>query len=273
MRLLLAASLLAFLPYINAQPPGVKLMSLNIAHARATGLSQLLQSEAQARHNLSQIAIVVRRESLDIIALQEVDRDPFWNGSFDHGEFIALQAQYPHYYTGSHQTAIQLDYGTALLSKSLLQNSQTLTFTPSLARTRKGFVISSIDWSEHENLKVDVVSLHLDFLSDSKRRREIDKLIETLEPRDVPKIIMGDFNTSYEDPRLIPHLSPELDLHTWDPMADLTTFTTLDRGLDWVLISSEFRFVDHRVLPDPLSDHRAIIAEITLRQHSDNIQL
>jgi endonuclease/exonuclease/phosphatase family metal-dependent hydrolase len=46
--------------------------------------------------------------------------------------------------------------------------------------------------------------------------------------------------------------------------ADLVTFPSTGRRVDWILVSPELRFVSHRVLPDRLSDHRAVTAEIAL---------
>ena len=134
-RPLLAAYLLLLLPDINAQPHWV---------THTTDLSQLLPSESQAGQNISQIDNLVRRESPDIVALQRVDMDSFWNGLFDHDEFFAIQAEYPLGYNGSHQTAKQLDYGTAFASTSLLQNSQIFVISPTLAKTRKVLIILAI---------------------------------------------------------------------------------------------------------------------------------
>jgi len=262
----LALSIALFASSALGEGQSIKLMSLNIAHARATGVTQLLQSDEDARENLTHIAAIVRRESPHVVAFQEIDKDSFWNGSFDHGVFIAEQANYPHVYTGSHQKLLSLDYGTALMSRSSLQQSMTISFEPPMARPGKGFVLSTINWPGKDNLPVDVVSLHLDFLTTDKRRREIDRIIKILEPRKGPKILMGDFNTEYGDPKLIPYLSKTLNLHTWQPNRNLATFPTLNSRLDWVLVSQDFEFLDYRVLSDEVSDHMAIIAEIMLRR-------
>ena len=134
-RLLLTAYLPLLLPDINAQPHWF---------TRSTGLSQLLPSESEAGQNISQIDNLVRRESPDILALQRVDMDSFWNGLFDHDEFFAIQAEYPLGYNGSHKTTKRLDYGTAFASTSLLQNSKIFVISPTLAKTRKVLIILAI---------------------------------------------------------------------------------------------------------------------------------
>ena len=134
-RPLLAAYLLLLLPDINAQPHWV---------THSTDLSQLLPSEPQAGQNISQIDNLVRRESTDILALQSADMDSFLSGLFDHDEFFAIQAEYPLGYNGSHQTAKQLDYGTAFASTSIQQNSQVFVLSPTFAKTSKVLIIFPI---------------------------------------------------------------------------------------------------------------------------------
>jgi endonuclease/exonuclease/phosphatase family metal-dependent hydrolase len=245
---------------------GIRLMTLNVAHARASGSFQLFQSDDEARSNLVSIAAVINREKPDIIAFQEIDRNSFWNGRFNHGKFIAEKVNYSNWFTGTHQSGINLDYGTGLLSKFGLQNQTSIIFKQAFARTRKGFVLSTIDWPEIDDVKVDLVSLHLDPISHSERRSELNTLLETMDHRDNLRIIMGDFNMEYGEQRaLIADLTTALDLHTWQPLEEnLVTFQRSGKRLDWILISREFEFLHHEILGDVVSDHQPVLAEITL---------
>ena len=245
---------------------GIRLMTLNVAHARARGSFQLFQTDDNARSNLVSIAAVINREKPDIIAFQEIDRDSFWNGQFNHGKFIAEKSNYSNWFTGTHQSGIKLDYGTGLMSKYGLQNQTSIIFKQPLARTRKGFVLSTIDWPERANVKVDLISLHLDPISHSQRRSELNTLLETMDHRDNLRIIMGDFNMEYEQQNaLLADLTTALDLHAWQPRGeDLVTFQRSGKRLDWILVSREFEFLRHEILSDVVSDHQAVLAEITL---------
>lgn len=241
-------------------------MTLNLGHGRARDWAKILQTGAQARSNLTRIAKVLERERPHVVALQEVDRNSFWNGRFDHGAYLAEQANYPHHFGGCHHVSSYLDYGTALLSTLDMNDRASVKFNQALARPRKGFVVSSIRWPAVPGVEVDFVSLHLDFLRPQKRRSEIAKLIETLKGRPNPKIIMGDFNTGFRQELMLTHLAAELDLHAWEPESEQhITFPSLRRRLDWVLVSKKFHFAGHRVLEDPLSDHQAVIAELELK--------
>ena len=248
------------------QANGIRLMTLNVSHGRAQSLFQIYQSEDKARSNLIGIARIISREQPLIVAFQEIDRNSFWNGHFDHGQFIADQASYNHWFSGSHQLSRRLDYGTGLMSKIDLEGRTSISFDRPFARTRKGFVLSTIDWPEKPGVTVDLVSLHLDPVSRSERRRELNKMLEVLEQRDNLRIIMGDFNMEYEQhSALIADLLTALNLHTWKPYEqDLVTYPLFGKRLDWILVSREFEFLKHEVLDDPVSDHKPVLVEVTL---------
>ena len=268
MRSLAFLTLLLFTPGAYAQTDLLKVLTLNVGHARADGPNQLLQSDDQAVEHLLRIADVLRREAPHVAALQEIDRNSFWNGRFDHTAFLADHAQYPHYFTGSHADGDQLDYGTALIAKYSLKDPSSVSFSRGFARPRKGFVLSTIDWPGRDDVEVDLVSVHLDFLSARKRRGEVATLVETLKDSENPKVVMGDLNSEYGGNRkVIPMLERELGLSTWQPQAKAVTFPRLRRRVDWVLVSPGLEIVSHEVLSDPISDHRAIVAELKLRDN------
>ena len=127
--------------------------------------------------------------------------------------------------------------------------------------------MSTINWPQAEDLRVDLVSVHLDFLSHAERQRELETLTTILESRDNLRIIMGDFNMEYDKRRnaLLPKLTAALNLHTWKPHdKKMTTYPKLSKRLDWVLVSREFKFTSYEVLEDRISDHRPVIARVTL---------
>lgn len=246
-------------------PTTMKVMTLNVAHARADGRSQLLQSSEQARQHLWRIANVLKRENPHVAAFQEIDTDSFWNGRFNHTEFVAEIAEYPHHFSGAHIQGGNLEYGTALVSRQSLKDPRSIRFNRPFARPRKGFVLSTTHWPGAEHVDVDVVSVHFDFLTKNQRKKEARKLIEALAHRDNPRIVMGDLNADYQPgSTLIPLLEQELDLTTWQPDEQMITFPRFKRRLDWVLVSDEIEIVSHEVLPDPVSDHRAVVAELRL---------
>ena len=67
---------------LAGEPALLKVMTLNVAHARSDDPAQLVQSGDHATLNLWKIVNV----------LQEIDKKSFCNGRFNHTEFLAEQA-------------------------------------------------------------------------------------------------------------------------------------------------------------------------------------
>ncbi len=240
--------------------------TLNIAHARRDGFHQLFQSTVTAIENLNAIAAMLEQREPDIVALQEADGPSFWSGSFNHVEYLADSAAFRHHVRAEHVQVPRLSYGTALLSGLALRAPLSVSFSPGLSPLSKGFVVSTIDWPGSAQLQVDVVSLHLDPFSAPVRRKQALELIETLRARGHPLILMGDFNTEWQHAESAVRMIAEtLQLKAYQPHnASLHTFPALARRLDWILISPQFEFVSHQILPDELSDHLGVLARLKL---------
>jgi len=246
--------------------PALTVMTLNIAHGRGDSFHQLLQRSDTTLANLETIATLFKTTDADVIALQEADGPSFWSGNFDHVEYLANQASFGHSVRGAHVDGIGLSYGTALLANLELQDAQAITFDPSLSPVPKGFVVSTIRWPGMPCVDIDVVSIHLDFASESVRRKQAMELIETLHARNRPLIIMGDLNSEWQlQNSSVQYLSQELALSAYGPeQADLDTFPAFGERLDWILVSPELKFRSYRVLADVVSDHRGVVAELVL---------
>ena len=77
---------------------------------------------------------------------------------------------------------------------------------------------------------------------------------------------MGDLNSEWQlQNSSVQFLSQELALSAYSPeRTDLDTFPAFGERLDWILISPELQFRSYRVLPDVVSDHRGVVAELVL---------
>ena len=255
--------------YGTAQPDGLttlRLMTLNTAHGRGTGFHQFFTPSRKIKDNLDTIASLIRREQPDIIALQETDSVSGWSGTFNHVEYLLYRTGYLVSYQGLHVQSMNLQYGTALLAKTPLRNRQSLVFEKSSIPLPKGFVIASVTWPDNPDRQIDVVSVHLDFLAGRYRRSQAETLVNELVIRNRPVILMGDLNTEWAHrDGVMDYLVEALNLSVYRPESeDIITFPSTGRRLDWILVSSEFELVDHKVLMDDLSDHRAVIADIRL---------
>jgi len=261
----------SYTPTSSSNPAGVdslRVMTLNMAHARGTGINQMLQSSEEARQNLDRIAVLLNQQSVDIVSLQEVDYQSTWNGNFDHVGFLAEKANFQHSVSGSHVNSMGLDYGTALVAKLDLGDPESTIFTTTEISSPKGFVVSSISWPGKSCIEVDIVSAHLDFASEQTRREQAAEIIASLNQRNRPVILMGDFNTGWHrETTAIRILAEALDLHSYAPDDEsLVTFPKHTRRLDWILVSPEINFDSYQVIQTVVSDHLGIVSDMSINR-------
>jgi len=245
----------------------IKVLTLNLAHARGRAFHQYLLRRAAIEHNLDRVAEVLCRERPHLVGLQEADGPSRWSGGFDHVEYLARRAGFPHFVRGEHIRHRIASYGTAILSQIPFDETLSLQFRRSLPSPRKGLTLSRSRWPGQELIDIDVVALHLDFLRPRIRRRQVEEMARHLLERKHPRIVMGDFNCQWRGwERSLRHLAGRLELHACRPHdRSLVTFPRMATRLDWILASQHFEFLDYQVLPDRLSDHRAVVACLKLR--------
>ena len=244
---------------------GLRIMTLNMAHGRGDSFHQLLQRSATTVANLDAIAALLKDSGADIVALQEADGPSFWSGNFNHIDYLADNGAFSQSVHGVHVDGLGLSYGTALIANLELRDPKAITFDPAVSPVPKGFVVSTISWPGSPDIDVDIVSVHLDFASRSIRKKQAMELIETLKDRKRPVIIMGDFNTEWQRNSTVQYISQELALSTFSPEGTgLETFPAFGERLDWILVSAGISFRSYQVIPDTVSDHRGVIAELEL---------
>jgi endonuclease/exonuclease/phosphatase family metal-dependent hydrolase len=249
----------------------LRVVSLNIAHGRNDAFNQIFLSKATFEKNLERIADLLIQKDADIVALQEADGPSRWSGGFNHVATLAEDADYPWFERASHAQNWMYDYGTALLSRQPFEEVINHTFEPSPPTTNKGLILGQIEWREEGKdgkiQRVDIMSVHLDFSRKKVRESQIKEMAQVLGERENPIIVLGDFNSEwFSEASVVQALVEETDLQVYRPEAtDLGTFYRGEKRLDWILISEELTFTDYRILPDEVSDHRAVFAEIGFR--------
>lgn len=250
----------------NADNTALKLMTLNMAHGRKDGFSQIFQTEKEILSHLDDIADVLKREKPDIVALQEADGPCAWSGNFDHVAYLARKAGFLYWMRGEQVKMPGFSYGTALLSQIPLEKPLSVTFAPSPPTPSKGFAAASVKLPGNPAGEIRIVSVHLDFSRESVRKEQIRDMADRLSGEPIPVIIMGDFNCGWEKgTSAVAETARMLNLKVWQKTAqNLNTFPHAQPGnrLDWVLIPAQFDFAEYRVLNDLLSDHRGVVAVI-----------
>jgi endonuclease/exonuclease/phosphatase family metal-dependent hydrolase len=244
----------------------IRVMTLNLAHGRLNSFNQMFVNKKKFDENLQSVASVLSREQPDVVALQEADKPSFWSGRIDHVKKIASAAGFYASAHGEHVKGLDLAYGTALMTNLNLSDALSVTFPPSFPTPSKGFIVSTIELAE--NIEIDVVSVHLDFARHSVRTQQVEVIKSVLKNRNRPIILMGDLNSQWDDKDSpVRALSTALNLQAWKQgNSGFDTYPPFGLQLDWVLVSSELSYQSCRVVPDAISDHRAVVCDIQVNK-------
>jgi endonuclease/exonuclease/phosphatase family metal-dependent hydrolase len=257
--------------------PRLRLLTFNIAHARgALPVHQGLRSEAKIRANLLKIARLIQRLGADIVALQEIDENSHWNGSFDHLAFLSEHSGLTHavYGVNNRRTGrFHLNYGNAFLSRFPIGHSETVPFGPR-KMGEKGFVFAEIEVPRKGRLPL--LNVHLHHRSRPQRLRQITRLMHFLDEQQVrraahwcsPPLVCGDFNNPSHRPDATATLLgyfEQANNYTLLPKTG-RTFPSLwpARALDYVFLPEECREPRAEIVRSLLSDHRPVLVEFSL---------
>ncbi len=246
----------------------INVLTLNVAHGRKDAFHQIFVRKKKLQKNLDEIASIIRREDVHLVALQEADGPSLWSGNFNHVEHLSFRSNIPNFIQGEHVAGNGLRYGTAILSKFLLHKTLSVTFKPTPPTPTKGFVLTTFSLPWNENIQIDVVSAHLDFARRSVQLSQVKEIITTLQNRYNPLIIMGDLNCEWAVKNSpVRMLASKLKLQTYEPESStISTFPLLQKRTDWILTSPEFTILEHNILSDTVSDHRAVSCKIRLSE-------
>ena len=247
--------------------------TLNVAHGRGDSLNQLLVSREDTLANLAAIGKFLRQQKIHVAALQEADAPSWWSGSVEQTALIAEHGGFAYWAQASHASLGVADYGTALLSTVPVEVAASLNFSPSPPTAQKGFTVGELHWQQEDGSEVvlDVVSIHMDFSRKSVRQQQLAELDQALQRRLNPLILMGDFNSETLAAQLMQSAADNSRLlHTYSSAGrDLSTYK--NKRLDWIIISGELEFIDYRTETTVLSDHRAVIATVSLKKQLPGI--
>jgi endonuclease/exonuclease/phosphatase family metal-dependent hydrolase len=253
----------------------LRIVTFNIAHGRGLTPIQGLTSPRKIRVNLRRIAALISRLAPDVVAMQEIDENSRWSGSFDHLDYLRVYAGFAHAVFGINNRRsglINLSYGNALLSHHPLLNTETVVF----GRRRvgeKGFLFAELDVGGR---RVPFVNLHLHSSSRAWRLHQLSHLTGWLREKRrsraaahwaLPPIICGDFNnpSTRDDATaaLWSHLSYYGD-YLVRPQTGGTFPSPLPRRtLDFVFLPAICRDVQCRVVRTLLSDHCPVLVEFS----------
>lgn len=233
------------------------MLTLNTAHGRGRSPWQTTVRRPSWYHrNVATIAALLRGVRAHVVALQEAELGSHWAGGFDQVAALAQAANYPFHVADAHVLSDDKRYGTALLSRVTISEQGGHAFEHQ-GRWRKGWsrIRVAAPWGD-----VSVASVHLDHASPRIRREQVHEILRTSKADPAPQIWMGDFNDTGTRPDgAVAMLLGSLAVAT---PSQRVTHPGTQRRLDWIFMSSSLRVISTRVLSDPVSDHRAVVADL-----------
>lgn len=248
--------------------PQLKIATLNIAHGRKDAMNQIFLGKTTIQENLRDIGLDLKRHSPHVVSLQEADAPSLWSGRFDHVRYLAEHSGLPYHASARHSSTPIFRFGTAFISTVPMEDVQSASFSPSPPTLRKGFITASIPWNPGGRLakpiRVNLVSVHLDFSRESVREKQVRELVNFLEAVPRPLILCGDLNSEWagDDPT-VRNITHSLGLRVHQPNTNtLGTYPASGKRLDWILISSDLKFEGYETVSEIMSDHLAVIALI-----------
>lgn len=253
---------------IPCRPPEtLRAATFNIAHGRARWVSQLVVSRRRLTRHLDAIGGLAHRIDADFLALQEADTDAAWTSRIDQPGHVGSAANLFHVYRGHNSNVRRpwpLVYGNATLSRHEARVAEAVRF----GRGRvggKGFLRT--EFSVHGE-PVTLLNVHLDPLSDRRRRRQLTRVRHILDDLDHAALVLGDFNSDLKTGRSLHAFAEHARLQAATPLLGANhTFEKLGRRsrLDFILGSPHVEFVGAHVIIERLSDHLPLLADFRLR--------
>ena len=258
----------------------------NIAHGRGLASSNLTGGDLEERsRRLREIAEQLRQMDADVVVLNEVDFESSWSYGVNQAEELARLAGYP-YRVEQRNLDLRvafwtLRFGNAVLSRYPITSSQLIDL-PGDSRLettlggKKRAICADIRCADRT---IRVIGAHLSFRSEPVRVASANMIRDVASQSDVPVVLAGDMNsTPPEFPQSISTVDNQNAITTLTcdecfsclPQSSAATtdltFPSDDpcRVIDWIMVSADLNFVAYDVIDSTLSDHKAVVAEISL---------
>lgn len=227
---------------------GLKVMSFNIHHGRSRfGV-----------YNINDVIKTIRDHKIDIVGLQEVDRNVYRSRFEDQIKKLSEELDMYSVYAPNIKI-FGAEYGNAILSKYPIEDFENVTL-PGNRREKRGLLISKIRVNGEE-IRFLVTHLGLNREERKKQIQAIDQLVRFLGKR---VVLVGDFNTTdssidfYDFKKYLIDAAEVFEnqhQHTYDGIV-------FKSRIDYILTTQDFKTKHYEVLDTDISDHFPVIAHL-----------
>ena len=235
-------------------------MSFNIRHG--VGTDNLL--------DLDRIARVVAGSGAELVGLQEVDRHFGSRSNFvDQATYLA-DALGMEVVFGANLDLDPLapgearrQYGNAILSRHPI-TAWDNTLLPRLPTSeQRGLLHATVDV---DGTAVEAYATHLQFDSPTERGQQVQAILGTIGRPDTSVVLLGDLNAAPDTPEVAALVDQLTDAWVSAGVGDGNTFSsqTPTSRIDYVLTSHDVTTRTAAVIASDASDHRPVVASLTL---------
>jgi endonuclease/exonuclease/phosphatase family metal-dependent hydrolase len=249
----------------------VRVMSYNIRVAAGPG-KRLASEEKPAI--LQQIADVIIANNADLVLLQEVDRGTKRSLEMDQAAFLAEKTGLQFVYAPALEMDGGGEYGIALLSRWPITLPQAIQlYKPDYTESNPDFPawfseqrMALVATIQAPGTPMVVVNSHLG-LTEDQRIRQVEDVAKLIEPSlDAELVLFGGDLNSNEPSELEAVRAILTDSFEATGQQSANTFPAIepDRRIDYLFFGGDDWKVNSTVvLPEELSDHRAILVELS----------
>lgn len=246
----------------------MKIITYNISHCQDFSVT----TADDAPVNIEKYARYLKDLDADILLMNEVFLKSTETDCFDkQASKVNVFANYPYRLEGIGKELSWATIGNVIFSKCSIVNSTCIpVLAPSEDERREGEnewyedrVILSLTLNA-DGRQFQVLGTHFG-LNGLEQERMIQALCTAVDESNLPVIVLGDFNAEPHTDILAPLY--ERLISCADAMMNVEhTFPSFapNRTLDYIFVSKDFQIQEFEVRPEILSDHRALVAIVTL---------
>ena len=236
----------------------LRVMTYNVHHCNPPSKPGLIDIDAIAR--------VIKNESPDLVALQEIDVNVGRSGKINQAAQIAIKSGYPSFYFAK---AIDYDggeYGVMILSKYPLSEMVTHKLPTQESTNGEHRVLALTTVNLPGGKKIKFGSTHLDAQRENTNRLlQVKEISRITGSEQLPVIIGGDFN-AVENSEVMQLLVQQFK-RSCTHCAPTIPVINPDKTIDFIVFKpkSSFSVLAHKVVQESYaSDHLPVVANLAI---------
>ncbi len=207
--------------------------------------------------NLNNIGEFIKYYDIDIVGLQEVDKNVSRTNFEDQLKIIADKLGM-YYYFGSNKRFLKGEYGNGVLSKYPLQDSENILMQ---GKESRGLLKTSI--LIDDNIKLNFMVTHLG-LDVEERQKQFNNLLEYIDLYEEDLILVGDFNVTDNEPNIIKIQQKLNDVgeKTFYRYVNTLNIFKNEYRIDYIFSNKSIKIKKYKVEKVQYSDHFPVIVDI-----------